>query len=186
MIAMASPELPATPDLRSALRRLRLEGRFDAARELLAERLEREQSPKLALLARQHAPFWWEPLRGPHVVLRRRGPEDLALVRRAWGDATFMKRFNRAAAPLPHDDAAVRSLLWREQCALPEESRAVHWTICVQGEGVGFASLVEIAFGHRRAEFLVGVMPGSCSRGSGRKRRGWCSSSRPTGCASGV
>jgi Ca2+-binding RTX toxin-like protein len=107
----------------------------------------------------QHEPFWWQPLRGKTLTLRRRGPQDATLVRRAWADAEFMRQFNRMAAELPKQDNALQALLLREHWALPEESRGLHWTIESNGQGCGFVSVVDISLQHGRGEFLIGVLP---------------------------
>ena len=154
-----------TPDLPSQLRELRRSGQIEHARALLARQLTASADPasanhqRLALLAWQHAPFWWQPLRGRSAGLRRRGPDDVALLRRAWADTDFMWRFNRMAAQLPTQDEALRALLNREHWALPEESRGLHWTIESAGRGCGFVSVVDISLQHRRGEFLIGVLP---------------------------
>lgn len=149
-------------ELTTTLRALRRSGRINEARELLARAQRDQPDPKLAFLAWQHAEFWWLPLQGKRITLRRRGPEDVALVRRCWSDAEFMGRFNRLAMALPDSDEALKATLAREHWALAEESHAVHWTVHVDdASGCGFVSLVDIVFSHRRAEFLIGVVPGT-------------------------
>ena len=148
-------------ELITTLRELRRSGRINEARELLAQAQRDQPDPKLAFLAWQHAEFWWLPLQGKRITLRRRGPEDAALVRRCWSDADFMGRFNRLAMPLPESDEALKAILAREHWALAEESHALHWTVHVGASGCGFVSLVDIVFSHRRAEFLIGVTPGT-------------------------
>lgn len=154
----------AAASLPGVLARLRREGRLDEARALLRQRLAGSPAdPRIGFLGWQHAPFWWQPIEGPRVRLVRRGPDDAALVRACWADAGFMARFNRQAAALPADDAALRTLLAGERDALVEEHRALHWTVQVAGLGVGFVSLVDVGFRHRRAEFLIGLRPGTSS-----------------------
>lgn len=183
-------------ELASQLRDLRRSGCIDEARALLAQRLAQAaalttqqagqagqagqakqpaptsplasaaQQQRLQHLAWQHAPFWWQPLQGRSALLRRRGPQDVALLRAAWQDTDFMQRFNRMAAPLPESDDALRALLTREHWALPEESRALHWTIEAAGQACGCVSVVEISLQHRRAEFLIGVLPTLAPRAS--------------------
>jgi len=156
------PEAAAAA-LAATLARLRREGRIDEARALLERRLAEQADPRTGLLAWQHAPFWWQPIEGPRVRLVRRGPDDAALVRRCWADADFMARFNRQAVALPTDDTALKALLAGERDALVEDHRALHWTVRAAGEGVGFVSLVDIGLRHRRAEFLIGLLPGISS-----------------------
>ena len=153
----AAAALPGT------LARLRREGRLAEARALLQQRLAEEADPRTGFLFWQHAPFWWQPIEGPRVRLVRRGPDDAALVRRCWADADFMARFNRQAVALPTDDAALAALLAGERDALVEDHQALHWTVQVAGAGVGFVSLVDVGFRHRRAEFLIGLRPGTSS-----------------------
>ncbi|WP_284614446.1 GNAT family N-acetyltransferase [Aquabacterium humicola] len=139
---------------------LRARGRLDEARAVLGGALrEQPQDEALRRLAWQHAPVWWQPLAGPRARLERRGPDDAAFVRRCWADGDFMARFNRLAAPLPAGDDALRALLAGEQRALIADSRAIHWTIHDAAGPAGFVSLVDISFSHRRAEFLIGVLP---------------------------
>lgn len=156
---------PLTPDLAGQLRELRRSGQIEAARALLARLLATSAAAAaapnthLTQLAWQHEPFWWQPLRGKTLTLRRRGPQDAALVRRAWADTAFMQHFNRMAAELPEQDNALQALLLREHWALPEESRGLHWTIESHGRGCGFVSVVDISLQHGRGEFLIGVLP---------------------------
>lgn len=153
------------PDLASQLRELRRSGQIEQARALLSRQLASAAAgtaahkPRLIHLAWQHAPFWWQPLQGRSAGLRRRGPQDVALLRHAWQNADFMQRFNRMAADLPAQDDALQALLTREHWALPEESRGLHWTIESAGRGCGFVSVVELSMQHRRGEFLIGVLP---------------------------
>ena len=149
--------------LPGTLARLRREGRLDEARALLQQRLAEAPDARIGFLGWQHAPFWWQPIEGPRVRLVRRGPDDAALVRTCWADAGFMARFNRQAIALPADDNALRALLAAERDALVEDHQALHWTVQVSGVGVGFVSLVDVGFRHRRAEFLIGLRPGTSS-----------------------
>ena len=150
---------PAATSLLQHLQRLRRNGQLSQARDLLARSLAGRPDERLAFLAWVHEPFWWQPMQGPRVQLVRRGPDDADLVRRCWADRDFMQRFNRMALALPEDDVALRSLLHAEQWALPDSARALHWTVRVGGRSCGFVSLVDLSFGHRRAEFLIGVRP---------------------------
>ncbi len=140
------------------LRRLRRTGRrADALALLDTACTQRPADATLARWAWQHQAFWWEPVLGRTVRLRRRGPIDAALLRRCWNDREFMQRFHRLAKPLPADDGALHEALLREYWAIPEESGALHWTIERQGRGCGFISVVEWSLPQRRAEFLIGL-----------------------------
>lgn len=147
----------ANDTLADELRTLRRSGRLAQARRLVVDRLRERPDAALASLAWQHDDIWWQPIHGPRVTLRRRGPDDLALVRQCWQDDAFMERFNRMAPPLPTDDDALRQLLAREQATIVGEARSLHWTIETHGRKVGFISIADILLGHRRAEYLIGV-----------------------------
>ncbi|HSW07169.1 GNAT family N-acetyltransferase, partial [Aquabacterium sp.] len=154
---MTAPGPPGEPSALDHLRALRRSGRLDDARRWLGERLRGRPDQALLALAWQHEPFWWQPLRGRRVSLHRRGPDDIDLVRRCWADADFMRKFNRMAAPLPAADEALRDLLRREQAAIVSETAGLHWTIHAGEHKLGFVSVTNIALGHRRAEYLIGI-----------------------------
>jgi len=150
----------AAPDsLLGHLQHLRRSGQLQQARDLLARSLAQRADARAAFLAWQHEPFWWQALLGPRVRLERRGSSDASLVRRLWADRAFMHGFNRMASPLPADDAALASTLDHEHWALPESARALHWTVLAREQRCGLVSLVDLSFSHRRAEFLIGVLP---------------------------
>lgn len=152
-------------DLLAHLRGLRRSGQLAQAQALLARSLAAQpQDAGLAHLAWLHQPFWWAPLQGRQVQLRRRGPADAALLRRCWADAGFMQRFNRQARPLPAGDVELQALLHREHWSLPDETQALHWTVWAGGDAVGLVSVVDWSWPHRRAEFLMGLAPG-CQAG---------------------
>ena len=91
---MSAPELP------EQLRRLRLQGRVAQARDLIRAQPEFATSRPLQRLLHEHEDFWWKPIEGRRVTLRRRGAEDTAFVRACWADEDFMRKFNRLARPL--------------------------------------------------------------------------------------
>lgn len=153
------------PELLAQLREWRRAGHLLRAQQLLAQLTRAHPADTaLATLAWQHQGFWWQALVSKQIQLARRSPDDLPLVRRCWADAAFMDRFNRMAAPLPVADPDLRALLLRERWALPQESRALHWTIRDSNQACGFVSLVDISLPHRRAEFLIGTVPGTPGR----------------------
>ena len=149
-------------ELSALLRTLRRRGKLNEASLLVQQTLvNRPGDEWLKQLAWQHAPFWWQPLHSPRCTLVRRNGMHTALLRRLWADQFFMERFHRLAATLPTDDAALQALLEREHWALPEETRALHWVIEVHGVPTGLVSVVDWSLMHRRAEFLIGVLPDS-------------------------
>lgn len=155
---------PPPQRLHDVLAALRRAGREAEAHALLVRAAAEQRDARLDFLAWQHEPFWWQPVTGPRVRLRRRAGCDVALVRRCWADPGFLTGFNRFAARLPGDDATLHALLERERAALASERRALHLTIEAGDGTVGLVSFTDIAFGHRRAEFLIGVTGGTPAR----------------------
>lgn len=151
-------------ELSALLRTLRRRGKLSEARLLVHQTLANQPGDEwLKQLAWQHEAFWWQPLSSPRCMLVRRNGMHTALLRRLWADQFFMDRFHRFAATLPNDDATLQALLEREHWALPEETRALHWVIEVHGVPTGLVSVVDWSLMHRRAEFLIGVLPDSGS-----------------------
>ncbi|HVZ46753.1 MAG TPA: GNAT family N-acetyltransferase [Ramlibacter sp.] len=144
--------------LREQLRGLRLQRRMADARDLIRAQPGFESSPALQQLHHDHEDFWWQPMPGRRMTLRRRDEGDAAFVRACWADAGFMHKFNRVARPLPADDEALRGILARERAAIFGESKALHWTIDTRGGPAGFVSATDYTPGHRRCEFLIGVL----------------------------
>ena len=140
------------------LRRLRLQGAFATARELIRSQPNFAKSHALQTLLYEHEDFWWEPIVGKRVTLRRRGAVDVPFVRACWGDAAFMRKFNRLARPLPAEDEALRGILAREQAGILSEAKALHWTVLAPSGPIGFISATDYAPGHRRCEFLIGLL----------------------------
>ncbi|MBI5279169.1 MAG: GNAT family N-acetyltransferase [Burkholderiales bacterium] len=145
-------------ELQNRLRGLRVEGRYADARALVAAQPGFTTSKALQRLHYEHQDFWWEPLVGRRVTLKRRGAADVALVRACWADTDFMRRFNRLARPLPAEDRALAGILMREQAGTLGDSKALHWTVHAARGAVGFVSVTDYVSGHRRAEFLIGFL----------------------------
>jgi RimJ/RimL family protein N-acetyltransferase len=98
------------------------------------------------------------PMLSRRLVLKRRGREDAAFVRRCWDDAEFMSRFHRMARKLG-SDADLNAVLETEANASLLTSNSLHWTVHDRkGDKLGFTSLVEYSAAHRRAELMVGLL----------------------------
>jgi RimJ/RimL family protein N-acetyltransferase len=149
---------PATIDLTGRLRALRLQGALEQARELIRSQPDFHASPALQRLLHEHEDFWWAPIAGKRVTLERRGAQDAAFVRACWSDAPFMRKFNRAARPLPAEGEALQQILAREHAGILSETKALHWTIHTASGPIGFVSATDYAAGHRRCEFLIGLL----------------------------
>jgi [ribosomal protein S5]-alanine N-acetyltransferase len=146
------------PSLQVQLRSLRLRQAFGEARALIRTEPGFTNSLQLQALFHEHQDFWWSPIEGRRVALRRRNPKDLKFVRACWADSDFMRKFNRSARQLPQDDAVLLQTLAREYAGIFSETRALHWTIHASAGPIGFVSATEYSYAHRRCEFLVGVL----------------------------
>jgi RimJ/RimL family protein N-acetyltransferase len=142
--------------LSKALQKLRLKGAFEEARQLIRAQSGASTSKPLQLLLHEHQDFWWQPIVGRRVSLRRRHADDAAFVRACWADGEFMRKFNRMARRLPDTDEALRQLLSRDGASIPSEAGALHWTIHNAEGPVGFVSATGISMQHKRCEFLIG------------------------------
>ncbi|MDB5872132.1 MAG: hypothetical protein JWQ07_1574 [Ramlibacter sp.] len=148
----------ATPGLAEQLRGLRLQGAFADARALIRSQPGFAKSAPLQRLLHEHEDFWWAPIVGKRATLRRRSAADLDFVRACWNDADFMRKFNRLARPLPADDNALRAILVREHAGILSEAKALHWTVHGAKGPIGFISATDYIAGHRRCEFLIGLL----------------------------
>jgi RimJ/RimL family protein N-acetyltransferase len=161
MATESSAAPPKTIPLEQHLRQLRVQGQREQARALI-RRIAADQPafvPQARQLLLAHDERWWSMPQGRRCRLRRRGPQDLAFVRRLWLAEGFLARFNPAAPALPAEDAELLRILGHEFSALATTSQALHWVIETHaGEPFGVLSLVDISFAHRRAEILIGVL----------------------------
>ncbi|MES3001802.1 MAG: GNAT family N-acetyltransferase [Pseudomonadota bacterium] len=128
------------------------------ARALIRAQPGFDNSGALQRFLHEHEDFWWAPIVGKRVTLRRRGADDLSFVRRCWSDAEFMRKFNRVARQLPQDDDVLKEVLAREHVGLWSEAKALHWTLHAKDGPIGFISATDYTPGHRRCEFLIGLL----------------------------
>ena len=100
------------------------------------------------------APFWWAPLQGGGVMLRRTQADDAGFYASAFQSPGFAARYNRQVSwrgDLPRALAAagLRS---------PLEQQALHWIVCdTQGRRRGLASLTSLNVANAKAEVSVGL-----------------------------
>lgn len=101
-------------------------------------------------------------LRSRSCILTRRNAGDAAFLRTLWADPVFMHAFHRLAPPLPSEDAELHRILNAEYQNPIGKSRALHWIVrAPNGKPWGLLSLTDISLQHKRAEVLLGVLPGS-------------------------
>jgi RimJ/RimL family protein N-acetyltransferase len=109
--------------------------------------------PPLQEALLQTHPLWHQPLRGHRVVLFRPQQRHRDFLIQTLGDADFIEKYNLSlgSASSAADGYVTRGSLPAEQL------RQLDWVIETQtGVAIGLASIADLAFAHRRGEFLIG------------------------------
>lgn len=143
----------------SGVQRCVAAGRIAEARALLAAMPAREL-PAEAAARRQWAawqlrlaPWWWTPLQGGRLLLRRTAADDADFYRAAFESPGFGRRYNRQAAW----QGDLARALARAGTLPPLELSALHWVVCnADGHRLGLASLTSISLSNAKAEFSIG------------------------------
>lgn len=108
---------------------------------------------------------WLLPLDGRHVQLRRAQSSDVDFLLQCYGNAAFMDRYH-LYIPRRQSWEQLSRKLRQDELRHPCQSGSLDWLILkneTAGGGasavrpIGVANLVDIQFGHRRAEFLIGI-----------------------------
>ncbi len=114
-------------------------------------------------------PAWLAPLDGKQFYLRRYKADDAAYLHQCYLNASFMDLYNRYIPRHLHVDELAVSLA-QAHTKHPCQLKTVDWIIVrkTTHEPVGIASLVDIQYQHRRAEFQIGLPdPADHTRGIG-------------------
>ena len=106
--------------------------------------------------------IWNKKIVVPRLTLERRDSRHADFLINLWHDTDFLNHYNRLLA-YESDVDKLSAQLQRERHRPIQESRSCHWTIIKEAQPVGIVSLVDISELHKRAEFLIGVAPGSPS-----------------------
>ena len=102
------------------------------------------------------------PIQSRTCLLTQRNGDDAAFIRMLWSNAKFLRSFHRLAPPLPKDDVELVRILNAESQSPLQKSRAVHWIVrSADGQPWGLLSLTDVSLQHKRAEVLLGVLPGA-------------------------
>ena len=102
--------------------------------------------------------LWSDDLLGKSVVLERQGPRHAEYILECYQDEQFIRLYNRflpKVLVLPQ----LENFLGRAYRASPVKLGSTNWVIREKNDSapVGLASLTELNFYHRRAEFLLGL-----------------------------
>lgn len=141
---------------------LRMEGKFQEAFERIKALYKDQRSARINDLLFVNSPIFWSELRAGKYRLTRRSEADAEFIRTVWSNTDFMYAFHRHASPLPQDNQKLTQLLRKEYLASFLENQSIHWIIqMLDGEKFGLLSLVNVSLAHKRAEVLLGVLPGA-------------------------
>lgn len=148
----------ATPDFRPVAEAA-AQGRIADAQRLLASLAATQADHSPADLRRLRdwqlrlAPWWWQPLAGGRLLLRRTRADDAAFYRATYESPGFARRYNRQASW----SGDLAKALHRAGVLAPLELGALHWVVCRDdGTRLGLASLTSISLGNGKAEFSIG------------------------------
>lgn len=110
------------------------------------------------------APFWWAPLAGGGVRLRRTVADDADFYRQCFEDRDFARRYNRQASW----SGDLGRALARAGLQSPVELQAVHWIVCDRHDRrLGLASLTSLSLGNAKAEVSLGFTgPAAATHGA--------------------
>lgn len=116
------------------------------------------------------APIGLQTLQGRRVFLERSAPEHAPFLRQCYQNDEFMDLY-RLAQDRRLTEEQIKERLAKEQQVLPQQLKRIEWIIHLKHENgenqpVGIISLADYRRVHRRAEFLIGVLPAE-QRGTG-------------------
>lgn len=149
------PSPAPQPEL-AAVAQAAAQGLIGSARQLLAAVTARA-SPAEARAVRDWqlklAPWWWQPLQGGRVQLRRTRADDAAFYAHSFQTPDFARRYNRQTSW----QGDLSRALARAGTLPPLDLGALHWIVCdATGTRLGLASLTSISLGNAKAEFSIG------------------------------
>jgi len=106
-------------------------------------------------------PLWRQNILSRSCILTRRKSEDAPFLRLLWSAPEFIDDFHPLAPPLPESDEELEKILQKEFSSTIDQSRSLHWIIrSADFQPWGLLSLCQISIQHRRAEVMLGVLPG--------------------------
>jgi RimJ/RimL family protein N-acetyltransferase len=110
----------------------------------------------------QHLPILWSDIQAGVCILSRRNGSDAAFIESLWRNQDFMYSFHRHASSLPTKRSDLVRILERDFVSTIDASRALHWVVRYKDSTPwGVLSLVEISLIHKRAEVMIGLLPGA-------------------------
>lgn len=139
---------------------LRARRQFEEAYQLVVDETNKLQG--LKGLAWEHQPIFWSDIEAGICKLTRRNGSDAPFIEELWRNQDFVYSFHRHAAAIPTNKQQLEEILEREFISTISESKALHWIVRDKNfRPWGILSLTEISFLHKRAEVMLGVLPGA-------------------------
>lgn len=141
-------------------RNLRANRLFQDAYQLVVDETNKLQGFKG--LAWEHQPIFWSDIEAGICKLTRRNGSDATFIEELWRNQDFVHSFHRHAAEIPQTKKELEGILEQEFISTMGESKALHWIVRGKNsEPWGILSLTEISLTHKRAEVMLGVLPGA-------------------------
>jgi RimJ/RimL family protein N-acetyltransferase len=147
-------------DINDKARNLRANRLFQEAYQLVVD--ETNKLKILKELAWEHQPIFWSDIEAGICKLTRRNDRDANFIEELWRNQNFVYSFHRHAAEIPKNNKELEEILEREYISTIAESKALHWIVRYKNsQPWGILSLTEISLTHKRAEVMLGVLPGA-------------------------
>jgi RimJ/RimL family protein N-acetyltransferase len=147
-------------DVNDKARSLRAKRQFQEAYQIVVADINKLQGLKGS--AWEHQPIFWSNIEAGICKLTRRDGSDAAFIEELWRNQDFVYSFHRHAAAIPPDRKQLEDVLEREFSSTIGESKALHWLVRDKNsQPWGILSLTEISLIHKRAEVMLGVLPGA-------------------------
>jgi len=149
-----------TEKITTQARSLRAEHQFQEAYQLVVDETNTRQG--LKGLAWEHQPIFWSDIEAGICKLTRRKGSDANFIEELWRNQNFVYSFHRHAAEIPKSKQKLEEILEREFISTITESKALHWIVRdKKSQPWGILSVTEISLIHKRAEVMLGVLPGA-------------------------
>ena len=147
-------------ELFSQARIYRSKGRFEEAYQLVLTAASTLHDPRV--ITWEHHPIFWSDITAGICRLTPRKGSDAIFIKELWSNQDFVYRFHRNASEIPQNKKLLEEILEREFISPISESKSLHWIVRDKDSMPwGLLSLSEISLMHKRAEVLLGVLPGA-------------------------
>jgi RimJ/RimL family protein N-acetyltransferase len=141
-------------------RDLRTQRKFQEAYQFVVDKTHELQG--LKGFAWENQPIFWNDIAAGMCKLTRRNASDAPFIQELWREKDFLYSFHRHATDLPKTKGELEKILEREFISTMGASKSLHWIVRdKRSQPWGILSLTDISLAHKRAEVLLGVLPGA-------------------------